>query len=292
MKHARWSWRVCLVISVVGVLAIWAALSALNGSLKERLIAVDAIVFDGALRRVYHHQRLPVLPAKVPAPKPNAYDWLEQDGARIIKHAMGATSMFPRNSAGAFEDSIAAGYTIIEGDLRLTTDGDLVCFHGDDVDPISTESYLKLVAKEQQPPCYFSDIANILRAHPEIYFVVDAKDDFFATYSKILNSAPDITHQLIPQLYDFEQVVWVREHHFSGALFTSYRSALTTEQMLSYAKEAHLAAITLTHERALKLGSVPSNIAIFTHTIDDPAEAGRFFQRGFYGVYSNELPPR
>ncbi|PKR58524.1 glycerophosphodiester phosphodiesterase family protein [Thalassospira lohafexi] len=279
------------MIAIAVVVVSSAALFALDESVKERLIEADAIVFDGALRRVYHHQRLPVLPATVPAPKPNAYAWLEHDGARIIKHAMGRTPMFSRNSVGAFENSIAAGYTIIEGDLRLTTDGDLVCFHGEDAKPISTKSYLKAIEKGQQAPCYFSDIANLLRAHPEVYFVVDAKDDFVATYSSILKIAPDIVRQLIPQLYDFEQIVWVRQHHFSGALFTSYLSALTTEQMFFYAKETHIEAVTLTEERALKLASVPSNISVFTHTIDDPIEAGRFLQRGFKGVYSNELPP-
>lgn len=259
-------------------------------TLKERLLDIDEAFFDGLFRRTYHGQELPSIPATLPAPREGTYAWLATSKTLIIRHAMGPTATIPRNSLKAFENSIAVGDKLIEADIRLTTEGDLICFHGDESKQLSTKDYLALKKQKNLHPCYFSGLATVLRFHPEVYLVIDAKDDFVATYQKIVETAPDILGQLIPQIYDFEQIEWVRKYPFSGEIFTSYKSALTTSQIYRYALKSHIGVVTLTKERALKLDQVPPNLAVFTHTIDDPNEAAALFSAGFKGVYSNTIP--
>ncbi|WP_417826236.1 glycerophosphodiester phosphodiesterase family protein [Thalassospira povalilytica] len=257
---------------------------------KETLIDFDAKWLNGALRRVYHQQHLPNLPASLPDPDINAYLWLEHKQSRVIRHAMGETSAFPRNSLKALMNSIANGDMIIEGDIRLTTEGDLICFHGDETKSVSTAEYLALKKSLGETPCFFLDVVQTLRSHPNVYFIVDAKDNFVETYSKIEKIAEDVLIQIIPQIYDFEQIIWVRNHKFSGAVFTSYKSALTNEQIFHYANAAKIQAVTLTKERTRKLETIPQTPFVFTHTIDAASEAEVFFKLGIKGVYSNSLP--
>ncbi|MCC9624259.1 hypothetical protein LPB41_21470 [Thalassospira sp. MA62] len=284
-----WGRRGGAAFALIAAIILSGSVFCARGMIKEQLIDLDAVAFDGALRRLYHGQNLPILPAQIPEPAANAYAWQNNDQAQIIRHAVGHIALYPNNSVGALLDSISKGDRVIEGDVRLTVEGDLICYHGDDHRAVSTAEYLNEMSNIGAKACYFRDIAAVLRAHRDIYFVIDAKDDFVATYRKIIEVAPDIVGQLIPQIYDFEQILWVRQFDFAGAIFTSYRSALTTEQIFNYARQAEIKAVTLTHERAEKLGAAPTDISVFVHTIDDPIAAADLLKLGFSGVYSNNL---
>lgn len=260
--------------------------------LKDGLVGLDAIAFKGGLRRLYHGEALPDLPQNFPPPPPGAYDWLDGTDVLIIAHALGKRGGTPPNSIAALEQSVSAGVRLLEVDIRKTTEGTLICHHGD-TDPVSMTAYLNVVEGQGGQPCYFQDLLDVLDRHPDVRLVLDVKDDFYDTYSLITQQAGARAGALIPQIYHFDQILWLREKPFAGAIFTSYRSALTTGQIFTYAAQAHIQAITLTEERADRLspGAIPAGVAVFSHTINDAAKARDLVEKGARGVYSDNLTP-
>jgi hypothetical protein len=98
----------------------------------------------------------------------------------------------------------------------------------------------------------------------------------------------------IPQIYFFEQLEALRrEPFFAGEIFTSYRSALTNDQILLGARRLGVRVVTLTLARFAELrGHVPEDVYIFTHPVDDPFLAADIRQAGAHGIYTSYVSPK
>src|SRR5438093_10002611 len=105
-RHAgRFGVRLWLAASLgAGVLGIaLLADAAVRAAVKDRVIALDAALFEGGLRRLYHGEPLPHIPESLPAPPVNAYDWLGQEDFLPIAHGLGPVLYAGANTLGTFE---------------------------------------------------------------------------------------------------------------------------------------------------------------------------------------------
>jgi glycerophosphoryl diester phosphodiesterase len=296
MRSAHRSFGLGFAVGALAVLGSALLSPSARVAMKGGLIRTDQTVFGGALRRVYHGQSLPVSP---PVPvQPGSYAWLREASFLPIAHALGPGYLAAPNTVRTFEHGYEAGFRVFEVDLALTADGHLVCLHdggGRNLDSITRAQYQDDLLSQQIEPCEFSDLLRIADSLPDVRFVIDAKNRFAELYEAIRSHPGGQSHlgSFIPQIFEFEQAAQVRrDQHFAGEIFTSYRSALTTDQIFTYARMFDVKAVTLSRERARALrDQLPADIAVFTHPVETPGEAVGFRRLGFRGIYTSSLAP-
>jgi len=192
------------------------------------------------------------------------------------------------------------GFRVFEVDLALTSDGHIVCYHGNDneaeLSTLTYDGYLDTVRTRGLQPCQLVDLLEVARRHPGVHFILDVKNRFEETYKILRKEIRDasLARAFIPQVYSFEEVApFRRDPFFAGEIFTSYRSSLTTEQMFRRADRLGIRVVTLTLHRFMELrGQLPSNLHVFTHPVDDPLLAALVRKAGARGIYTSYLTPK
>lgn len=95
----------------------------------------------------------------------------------------GGAALAPENTLAAFAMATALGLRYIESDIKLTADGELVCFHDDTLDRCTdgtgrvgsyTLAQLRTVRVEGREP--IPTLAEALESFPDACFMVDLKD--------------------------------------------------------------------------------------------------------------------
>jgi glycerophosphoryl diester phosphodiesterase len=106
----------------------------------------------------------------------------EGPGPLAIAHR-GGSGLAPENSLSAFALASALGLRYLETDIRVTCDGDLVCFHDDTLDrvtsaagPVWSRSLSQLRALRINGVEPIPTLDEALDAFPEACFSVDLKD--------------------------------------------------------------------------------------------------------------------
>lgn len=272
--------------------------SDLRWAVKHQLIQLDSRYLGGLLRRLYRGESLPELPDDLPSPRPGAYMWLPSQDFFPIAHRAGPDMMTGPNSERTILRALNNGFRIIEVDLTLTRDDRLVCYHGEEgenLNALGFEDYAAKRAAEGTSPCEFSDLLRLARANPGTIFVLDVKNRFDKAYDFMRGAieSPEIGRVFIPQLYFFEQLErFRRDPFFGGVILTSYKTALTTEQIIHYARATGVTVVTLTLPRLMEIiDDLPPDLVVLTHPVNDPGEAFRLRGAGVRGIYTSDLGP-
>ncbi len=266
-------------------------------AIKQRLIYLDASYSGAFLRRVYLNQSLPTNITSEWKHIKQAYSWID-NSFMSIAHALGPIMYGGGNSLVTLQRGLDMGFKIFEVDLALTIDDRLICYHGEsneELANITNLKYLEVIRKEGIEPCYFADLVQFARDHPDVRFVLDVKNRFDNVYQIIRSSigSPVLGQSFIPQIYFFNQIDIVRQDHFfAGEIFTSYLSALSNQQILETARRLDIKVVTLTKKRFDELGIVPTDLFILTHSIDDPLIAVNVRDLGAKGIYTRYLSPK
>ena len=264
--------------------------------LKRDVILWDSRGFGGVLRRSYHRQKSPDPPSSVPARDSAAYSWVGGDRFVPIAHALGPSLETGGNTLQTFQRGLDMGFRLFEVDISLTKDGHLICFHGDSEDQLNEmtfDQYLAQIGTARS--CEFFNLVQIARSHNDLMFILDVKNRFSDVYELIRDEAKACScgKHFIPQLYAFEQFEEIRrEDLFAGEIFTSYRSALTTQQIIDLAARYGIKVVTLTMERwEDHVGALPPNVAVMVHPVDDPFVADKLRRQGVRRIYTSYLSP-
>ncbi len=116
------------------------------------------------------------------------HPFLDVEGPIGIAHRGGDTPAGCENTLAAFEHAVGLGYRYLETDVRVSTDGVLVCYHDPTLDRLSdrhgaveewTWSGLRYVRiRGREPILRFDDL---LERFPAARIVVDAKADAAVT---------------------------------------------------------------------------------------------------------------
>ena len=266
---------------------------------RRLVVKVDEVALGGTLRRIWNGERrvtdsdLPTMP-----PDADAYEWTEVQGLLPIAHRFGPVFESGENTIATFEKGYLAGFRFFEVDLTLTSDGEVVCYHGskdEDLDALTYARYLATKEAMVGASCRIEDVAAAVRSHPDTYVILDVKNRFDDAYAAIIHKIgdPALGKRFIPQLYHFGQAQQLRaQGFFAGELFTAYRTSLPTKRIFELARRARIEVVTINLQRYEEWrGPFPDDLVVFIHPVGDPVEAAAARRRGIDGIYTYYISP-
>lgn len=227
-----------------------------------------------------------------------------KDSTKLVAHAGGKIrGLTYTNSRESLDKSYKKGLRLLEVDFIWTTDNKLVCLHSWDgfVNkffnvPVKQYSYdefanFKMIHGWQQ---LTPDIlAEWMEKHPDAYIVTDIKGDNVEGLRILKEEYPHIQDRIIPQIYHMEEYEPIANMGYKNIIYTLYLSSkVSDEEILEFARENELFAITMPEKRAE--GTLPNllkkeGILTYTHTINDKKTKKKLEQNGVYGFYTDEL---
>ncbi len=239
---------------------------------------------------------------------------------RMVAHAMGGIEgLTYTNSYDAFVANYEKGFRVFEVDLLLSSDGKLVARHewgegftkqlgeqdklaADRQGAVLTHAEFK-AAKIQDiyEPLDWIDVLELMEQYPDAYIVTDTKqstsEEIQRIFKQIVDEAksknPELLERIVPQIYN--RAMWEpveRIYPFDSVIFTLYQTHETDEEVVAFAEEKEIAAITMSDTRA-NAGLIQElnriGVSSYIHTINDPETIAKFKKMGAYGFYTDFL---
>lgn len=239
---------------------------------------------------------------------------------RMVAHALGGINgMTYTNTYEAFIANYEKGFRIFEADLLLSSDDQLIARHEwgesftkmmgqqDELEPdrhsaiFSHEEFKAAKIMGQYEPLDWDDILGLMELYPDVYFVTDTKqskpEEIQRIFTQIVAKAkakdPALLDRIVPQIYNRPMLEPLKEiYPFPSVIFTLYQTNDTDEEVVQFAKEAGITAITMSEQRAnSRLISALNRIGVvsYVHTINDPKKMTAFKMMGAYGFYTDFL---
>lgn len=287
-----------VIAAASGALALALVLALRPGvraAMRAELRQLDAAATGGAVRRMIRDDGPPVV-ADLPPVSPGAYAWLDSAGFLPIAHALGPALTGGRNGLATFHEGYRRGFRVFEVDLALTSDGTVICHHGEsesELNATSYAAYLEQMRARRQKPCVFRDLVALADQYSDARFVLDVKNRFDSAYEVIGREVGEHAGAFVPQVYRFDQLRLLRtQRAYGGAIFTSYRSGFTLDQMLAGARAAGVRAVTLTVPEADAIEAMPQDLAVFVQPVENAFQAAILRRRGARGIYTSYLAPQ
>ena len=189
-------------------------------------------------------------------------------------------------------------------DMRETSDGVLICAHGD-------ESYLAngsdlpatATAKEFEQEHLFNEftpmtldtLASFMHKHPELYIISDAQGDNLRISEKLASGYPDLRNRFIIQIYHESEFDPIRALGFHYIIYTLYRAEDEERNLWRIANfvETHeLVGITIQCDQFYnmknRVAMAHCGAPFMFHTVDDITEMEKMLREPFViGVYTN-----
>lgn len=225
----------------------------------------------------------------------------------VIAHGGGAYKGYETtNSVEALNQSIENGYQYIELDMDLSSDGRIIMLHdwdrtalhyyGTTFDKkISYRNFLALKVHGKYEVLTFDKLLPILKAHREVRIITDTKGDNLKLLKTIADKYPEVTDQIIPQIYDYDQWDGAKELGFDTIIFTLYTMAeIDTGRLASFVKEKDIYAVTMPDYVADKgycTALAKEGIKVYVHPVSVYEDALSYLKQGASGVYSGTLLP-
>lgn len=239
---------------------------------------------------------------------------------RIIAHAMGGIEdMTYTNTREAFITNYEKGTRVFEVDLLLSKDDELIARHewgefftnmlrqhnglGEDrYGAVWTAAEFKQAKVDgQYEPLLWGDIVELLSEYPDIYIVTDTKqikpEEIDRIFGKIVDSAkskdPKLLERIVPQIYNQPMLEQIKQYYpFDSIIYTLYQSQDSDRQVIHFARDNGIAAVTMSEGRvneklvkSLKRAGIPT----YVHTINDKKLVSKYMKMGVYGFYSDFL---
>jgi glycerophosphoryl diester phosphodiesterase len=240
-------------------------------------------------------------------------------GLLLIAHAGGGLPQGTyTNAREAFDLAHANGFRLFEADFARTQDGAVVLIHDWDATyarlftglPLGIAvpalrlsgwrpdhaAFMASPMRGGLTPMDLDALFGWMRRHPDARIVTDVKDDNLAVLAAIAAAAPDLRDAFIPQIYAPDELAEARRLGFRDVILTLYRSSLSDDEVIAFARGANLWAVTMPQERALagrlveRLAEAGMRVAVHTVNAPDAAEALR--HRGVGALYTDYLLPR
>jgi glycerophosphoryl diester phosphodiesterase len=225
---------------------------------------------------------------------------------KYIAHAAGGINgQTYTNSLEALNLNYRQGGRLFEVDFDLTRDGVVVAIHGweaadDFIGGTEHKQYSHHAFKTFKRRDGFTQmdidrVAKWLAAHPDAYIIPDVKTEGknIEVLKKILTKYPQLSRQIIAQIYNFNEYEPVRELGFEHIILTGYRMKDKDEAIVNFAKNAQLYAIVLPQWR-FKTNSLSNQLKslgffLYTHTINDCKKVAELNKKGVDGFITDFL---
>lgn len=209
------------------------------------------------------------------------------------------------NSLEALSHNYALGHRVFELDFSWTSDDHLVAIHDwnaawkrlfPDADHASIpdrDNFLRTRMINDQTPLDLSRLREWLIAHPDAYIVTDIRGRDLYGLQRLKAEIGSRQHQIIPQMYQAHRYPDIRALGYDHIIFTLYGTSLDTDTLLDFIRTTPLYAVTLNPERPDAERIIAelrdSNVPLYVHTFNDPADFARFRALGVHGLYTDFL---
>lgn len=223
----------------------------------------------------------------------------------LIAHAGGEIQgLTYTNTREALNLSYKNGIRLMEVDFQWTTDGQLVCVHSWDgfinkffnveVRQYSYDEFINFNMINGWHQLTPHNLALWLEVHPDAYVVTDIKGDNVEGLKIISQNYPHLVDRIIPQIYFFDEYEQVLALGYENIILTLYRIRNTDEEIVQFARENPLFAITMPEKRAF--ATLPKRlkqlgIYVYAHTINDKETMIKLMENGVDGFYTDKLRP-
>lgn len=225
--------------------------------------------------------------------------------AKYIAHAGGEIDgLALTNSKEAIENSYRKGHTLIELDMNWSTDDELLLLHDwgnfsrfinvAETKKYSVEEFKSFKINGNLTPMTLDELAAWLDNNQGVYIVTDIKYNNLKALRLIKDRYPAIQNRFVPQIYSFKEYDEVDEMGYDNIIMTTYSSNYSDDQILEFAKNHKLFAVTLPASRArtnLPTSLLKENIYTYTHTINTEESVKDFKKYNIKGFYSDSLMP-
>lgn len=229
-----------------------------------------------------------------------------EDKPLMIAHAGGGyEDQNYTNSIEALNGSYQAGFRYIEIDFSWTSDGQLVCLHDWDKtfkkvfkrkvkQPISYVEFKQLVEDHADfRPCTLDSLAVWLLNKPEVRIITDIKYDNLKGINFIIDKYPELKQQLIPQFYQPEEYLQLKDMGFNDLIWILYQYKGSKKSVLELSREMNLLALSMRARQAKSrtLQKLLKHHRIFVYTINKAKDKNKLIDRyGVSGIYTDFLP--
>ncbi|MDO5724929.1 MAG: hypothetical protein Q4P29_01365 [Tissierellia bacterium] len=229
---------------------------------------------------------------------------LNLDGKYTIAHAGGELDgMSYTNMKEALDKNYKRGKRIFEIDIEMTSDNLPVCIHswdGFSYKFLNKDKHKKLSYEEfmsaKSPHGYTQMDLKILvswfKEHSDAYLVTDIKNKNYEVLEMISKDSPEIIDRIWPQIYNRNQYEKIKNLGYKNIIYTLYMSPDTDEEILDFALNNDIKAITISHEKyesGLGKKLIEQGITTFVHTINHAQDAAKLIDEGVKGIYTDNL---
>jgi glycerophosphoryl diester phosphodiesterase len=203
---------------------------------------------------------------------------------KYIAHAGGYTKGEEyTNSLEAIEESYRKKFTFFELDFSWTTDNELVLIHDWEVisrffneenKQYSLAEFKKFKMVQGLTQLTLYGLVLWLQKHPDTHIITDFKVRNIEGLRLISQKYPSIVHQIIPQIYSFDEYNDVRNLGYEDIILTLYQSPFPAEQLIRFAKRNKLLAIAMSISKAFNtdLPRKLNDIGVFVYCHTDEIE--------------------
>ena len=230
---------------------------------------------------------------------------------KVIIHAAGALrtqagdEAIYTNSLDALQNMYDAGNRFCEIDIRETSDGVLICAHGDEAHlangselPADAESgdFLSERLFGEFTPMTVEMLAAFMREHPDLTVITDAQGDNLRISRKLAEALPDLKDRFIIQIYHESEYDPVREYGFQNLIYTLYRAADEERnlwEIAHFAEKHALVGITIQKEQFYsaknRIAMAHCGLPFMFHTVDDAAEIEAMLRKPYVAAVYTDL---
>lgn len=251
-------------------------------------------------------------------PKKFNYAWVKEN--RWIAHALGGVDGNAyTNSKEALEKSYKRGLRVMEADFSMTSDNKLVLFHSFSAGDLSNlgmpvawakkppteKEFLEKKILNKYTTMNFEALANYMKAHKDMYLVVDLKineikevEKAYKEIVKISNKVDkSILNRIIPQIY-YEQMYKpiMNIYDFKSMIYTTYRlEELEVNKVVDFSYEHGIkivAADKFNYSNELTTKLVDRGISLYMFTYNDEDQVNSLRNSYVGGFYTDFLPKK
>ena len=199
------------------------------------------------------------------------------------------------NSLEALENCVRNGKHFCEIDLQETSDGMLICGHGDESELVfgtglpataTGTDFLNSRIWGELTPISADDLANFMRAHPELMVITDVKTDNLRVCRRLAESFPDLQSRFIVQIQLPEEYEALRDLGFPYITYPIFKTPDEQRglfQLAVFARSHELLALILPNgyyspDSKLLMAEKLIGTPIILHTLNDEWEMNYFLR--------------
>lgn len=219
----------------------------------------------------------------------------------LIAHAGGHVYGYKyTNSLEAIDSSYNNGFKLIELDFEWTLDDKIVLIHDwaemvkrmfmTESKALTLEEFKSAKSFQNLTLMDIEDLAKYLEDKKDLHIVTDVKSRNLEFLEAVATNYDAIKLQIIPQIYSFDEYEKARELGFENIILTLYRSNYTDEEIVNFAKDNPVFAITMNLDKGyseLPMRLKELDVITYVHTINDLSVFEELSENGVYGIYTD-----